>query len=174
MFQQPPTMDMEGGQPLMQPPNSKPMIGPGQPIQPIMELMPVTQPIPLTQTIPVTQPISQAQPFPMTQPMSMAQPMCAQQGIALTQSQPIVVNQYVPYIAHKFKSSSLQMVCPFCHNNINTIVDVQFNCVNCCFCCCFFVLWLIVMLAQEKDLNCSNATHKCPSCGKVLGSYQSC
>ncbi len=148
MYQPPPTnMGNEGAQPLMPPQ----MIGPGQPIQPV------------------------AQPFPSAQAMPLNQPMYTQQPIPQIQAQPIVVNQYVPYAPPmKFKTSPVQMICPFCKNNIRTLVDVQFNCLNCCFCFCFCMIWLLVMLIQEKDLNCSNAIHKCPSCGKVLGSYQSC
>ena len=124
-----------------------PPTGYGQPMPPIAQPVPVAQPVPAAQPVPYGPPV---------------------------QNQPIVVNQYVPAAPVKFKTSPVSMVCPYCKNNITTLVDTQFNCCNCCFCFCFCLIWLIVMLVSEKDLNCSDATHKCPSCGKVIGSYQSC
>ena len=144
MYQQPPPNGPYEGAQPLIPPPTN--MGPGQPMPPIAQPIPVAQPVPA--------------PQPYGQPP--------------VQNQPIVVNQYVPYAPVKFKTSPVSMVCPFCKNNITTLVDTQFNCCNCCFCCFFCILWLIVMLVSEKDLNCSDATHKCPSCGKLVGSYQSC
>ena len=146
----PPNVPMDGAQPLI-PPSNEVMTVPGQPIPPL------AQPYPVAQPIPVAQPVPQAQPYPSP-----------------VQNQPIVVNQVVPYVPVKFKTSPVSMVCPFCKKSITTVVNTEFNCGNCCFCFCFCLIWLIVMLASDKDLNCSDATHKCPSCGNVLGKYQSC
>ena len=89
-------------------------------------------------------------------------------------NQPIIINQSVPGILPKFKSTPVSMVCPFCRSQIITQVRTEFNCCNCCFCFCFCLLWLIVQLASDKDLNCTDADHTCPSCNRLIGQYKAC
>ena len=88
----------------------------------------------------------------------------------VNQQQPVVVYQQPP----KLKTTPVSLVCPHCHNQITTLVETHFNCLNCCLCCYCLLLWLIVELANDKDLNCTDATHKCPSCGSVIGVYTAC
>ena len=87
---------------------------------------------------------------------------------------PIIVNQGIPQVPIKLKTVPAVVVCPHCHNTVTTVVDTQFNCLNCCFCYCLTLCWIIVNLANEKDFNCSDATHKCPQCGQVIGQYNAC
>ena len=101
MYQQPPPNGPYEGAQPLIPPPTN--MGPGQPMPPIAQPIPVAQPVPA--------------PQPYGQPP--------------VQNQPIVVNQYVPYAPVKFKTSPVSMVCPFCKNNITTLVDTQFNCCNC-------------------------------------------
>ena len=93
--------------------------------------------------------------------------------------QPPIVNQQQPVAVYqqpliKLKTSSVNIICPHCHNQVQTIVETKCNCLNCCFCWCFCLLWLIVELVSDKDLNCQDAVHKCPSCGCVIGNFTAC
>ena len=92
--------------------------------------------------------------------------------------QPPVVNQQQPVVVYQqpliLKTSPASIVCPHCNNQITTVVETNCNCLNCCFCWFFCCIWLIVELVNGKDLNCQDATHKCPSCGCVIGSYSAC
>ena len=110
------------------------------------------------------------QPLPGNQ-IPMAQPYAYPSNLP---NQPIIVNQYIPVQPIPFKTEPINMVCPFCKSNITTNVETEFNCLNCCFCCWNFVLWIIVQLVREKELNCTDATHKCPNCGQIIGKYNAC
>ena len=66
------------------------------------------------------------------------------------------------------------MICPHCNQNIVTEVETQFNCANCCLCCWNWIIWLIVQLARDKELNCTDATHRCPNCKNIVGKYDAC
>ncbi len=121
------------------------------------------------------QPIPQASSMaPMNQPI--VDPIYGTQPIYQipNQNQPIVVNQIIPVSPIQLKTNPVSTVCPFCRNNITTVVETEFNCLNCCFCCWNMVLWLIVQLVREKELNCTNATHKCPMCHRIIGQYNAC
>ena len=120
-------------------------------VQPPQQNMPPGQPV---------TPVVQNMPGPIIQ--------------APVQNQPIVINQNIPMNQVKLKTSPVSMICPFCNNNITTIVETEFNCLNCCFCFCFCIIWLIVQLASDKELNCTDANHKCPSCGHLIGQYRAC
>ena len=90
------------------------------------------------------------------------------------QNQPIVINQNIPMNQVKVKTSPVSMICPFCKNNITTIVETEFNCLNLCFCLFFRIIWLMVKIENEKELNCTDAKHTCPSCGQIVGQYSAC
>lgn len=139
---------VQGTEPLMQPISQTPIYG--------QQIPPAVQPIPQPQiNQPISQPVFQA-PF-------------------VNQQQPIVVNQYMPdSLTLNLKTSPTVLVCPFCKNNITTIVDTEFNIVNFCFCWFFFYIWIIAQLIRRKQLLCIDATHKCPSCGSIIGKYSSC
>ena len=102
-----------------------------------------------------------AQPYP-NQPMY--------QPPSVNQQQPIVIYQQPPIL----KTTPASAVCPHCKNQVLTVVETSFNCLNCCFCCFAFYAWIIVELVRGKELNCTDAIHKCPSCGNVIGSYDAC
>ena len=113
--------------------------------------------------------------MPPGQPMTpLVQPAPLQPVTGVAVNQPIVVNQVVPGYLTKFKTSPVSMVCPYCNNQIITQVRTEFNCCNCCFCWFFCLIWLIVQLASDKELNCTDATHYCPSCNRLLGQYKAC
>ena len=133
-----------------------------------------TQPLMPPQYIPPAGPtVAPGQPMPpLAQPYPNAQPVQAP-----IQNQPIIVNQtvpVVPVVPVKFLTSPISVVCPYCSKQVVTNVETQFNCCNCCFCFCFCLLWLIVQLASGKELNCTDANHKCPSCGRLIGQYKAC
>ena len=89
-------------------------------------------------------------------------------------NQPIVVDQDIPMNQVKVKTTPVSMVCPFCKNNITTMVRTEFNWLNFCFCFFFRIIWLIVKIESQKELNCNDATHFCPSCGQIIGQYSAC
>ena len=113
------------------------------------------------------------------QPMPMgvaAQPVPIVQGV--NQVQPIVVNQVTPAVAvvtPAARSSPYLTICPFCQNQVMTLSTLQFNCCTCCLCWCTgFVCFAIIQACRGKDINCYDAEHKCPMCGKTIGMYNSC
>ena len=89
------------------------------------------------------------------------------------QNPPIIVNQ-IPINSVNLKTTPINTICPFCRNNISTLVEKEFSCLNCCFCCWSWPIWLIVQLVRDKELNCTDATHKCPTCGRIIGQYDAC
>ena len=95
-------------------------------------------------------------------------------GQAPIQNQPIVVNQAIPVIPMKFKSQPQAITCPYCKNSVTTVTTTYFNCLNCCFCWFFCPIWCIVQLVTEKELNCTDATHRCPQCNQIVGQYSAC
>ncbi len=153
MYQQPPPQNLYPAQ-------NGPIVG-AEPLVP-----PTGQ-----QIIPPPQSIPQGvQPIPAS-----VQPVGAYvQPVYQNQNQPIIVNQLVPVNLIKFKTTPIAINCPYCKQNVTTVVTTEFNCLNCCFCCWNWVIWLIVQLVREKELNCTDATHKCPSCGKIVGQYNAC
>ena len=122
---------------------------------------------------PTAQPMGYGQPIqPLAQPVYI--PPGGQPPMqAPIQNQPIIVNQ-IPVIPIKFTTAPMAITCPFCRNNITTIVTTNFNWLNCLFCCFFCEIWLIVQLVQGKDLNCTDATHRCPQCNQIVGQYSAC
>lgn len=73
------------------------------------------------------------------------------------------------------KTTSVRIYCPYCNKYSQSVVEKTFSCVNCMCCCWFGVLpWLIWQLARDKELNCSDATHRCGACGNVIYRYTAC
>ena len=131
---------------------------------------------------PSVQPQAYGQPLPpvaqqFQQPnLYPGQPILGQpvpQGQLILTQQPIIVNQYVQ-TPPMLRTTPAAVVCPHCKNNIITVVDIQFSCLNCCFCYCFFPFWIIVNLINKKEFNCQDATHKCPMCGQLIQQYNAC
>ena len=65
--------------------------------------------------------------------------------------------------------------CPFCHKNVTTLVETNFNFGSCCL--CFWlscIVWGIILISMGKEIGCADVIHKCPYCKKVIGIYHSC
>ncbi len=90
----------------------------------------------------------------------------------------IVINQQSPnqmMNPNMFKTNPIAMNCGFCNKTITTTVVKKCNCCACCLCwftgVCFY---LCVQACRGKDLCCYDATHTCPNCGNVVGTYIAC
>ena len=87
----------------------------------------------------------------------------------------IVVNQVEPIFPEQIINvHPINMICLFCQKPMTTVVEKKCNCCACCLCCilggvCYFVLQAV----RGKDLCCDDATHKCPYCNNVVGTYVS-
>ena len=97
-------------------------------------------------------------------------------------STPIIVNNQSPDIrmvivnnAGNFKTSSITATCPTCKLTAPTKVTTTLSCSNLlCYICFDPLIWIIYQLVRQKDINCCDATHNCPSCGGYVASYNSC
>ena len=98
-------------------------------------------------------------------------------------NQPIFVNQLNPLPIHCIPLSDINSwgsmphnaTCPFCHQNVTTLVEANCNMGSCCL--CFWlscIIWAIILLCMGKEIGCADATHKCPNCKNVIGVYRSC
>ena len=157
---------------MTQPENLSP--GPEGQVSSAEPLMPPTTAPPQAYGQPIAPAVGAYQQPPPQIPGPVVAPATATYQPPMPNAQPIVVNQVIPQVPVKIRSSPAVMVCPHCHNTITTVVDTQFNCLNCCFCYCFFICWVIANLVNEKDFNCTDATHKCPQCGQVVFQYNAC
>ena len=157
-------------EPLIPPTETAPPQAYGKPIAPAVD--PYQQPPQIPG--PVIAPAVGAYQQPPQIPGPVIAPVSATFQPPMPNQQAIIVNQAIPQVPLKLRSSPAVMVCPHCHNTITTVVDTQFSCLNCCFCYCMFICWVIVNLVNEKDFNCTDATHKCPQCGQVIYQYNAC
>ncbi len=154
-------MPVEGAEPLMP---GQPMVG-AQPPQGFAQ--PVPQPYPNQGGLQYPPQPQYAQPVPT----SIGQPITplAQAPI---QNQPIVVNQVA---LPQLKTSPVTVCCPYCKQTVTTIVETQFNCAICCLCLMTgLFVWMCFQCCRDKDLSCNDATHRCPSCQAMIGSYSAC
>ena len=112
--------------------------------------------------------------MPQPQPnQPTAQPIF--QAPVMNQQQPIIVNQYNPVQPLDLKTSPTTVVCPFCKQTVTTIVETECSGASVCCCICTsLVCWVIFQICRNKDLNCNDATHKCPSCGNTIATYTAC
>ena len=95
-----------------------------------------------------------------------------QQGPVTNQAQPQVVNVVT---GQKFGTVPVSITCQFCKNPVTTVVEKTCSCGSCCLCCWTgLFIWICIQCCRDKEIGCKDATHKCPSCGNILGSYQSC
>ena len=154
--------------------------GPEGQASPAEPLMPPPTAQPQDYGLPIAPPVgaNQQQPPPPQIPGPVITPSSVTYQPTMANQQPIVVNQIIPQATFqptiKIKTAPAFMACPYCHNVITTVVNTQFNWLNCCFCYCFPMCWVIVNLINEKDFNCTNATHLCPQCGQVVYHYNAC
>ena len=114
---------------------------------------------------PPAQVIYQPQPL-YGQNIIVAQPQpLLQGGIVINQNQPIFPQQM-------FLVNPVNIICPFCKQQISTTVETQFSCAACCICCLLGVFYFLMQAVRGKDLMCNDATHRCPNCNNVVGQYQ--
>ena len=89
-----------------------------------------------------------------------------------------IVNTQTSFYQEKspseFRSSPVTMICPFCQVRISTKTESSFNFLACVSCYFFGLFFLIFQAATGKNVCCFDIDHKCPECGKTLGSYKSC
>ena len=74
----------------------------------------------------------------------------------------------------EFGRFPITMKCPHCKVRITTETKSSFNFLACC---SFFfcgLLFFIFQAIEGKNICCCDIIHKCPRCGKTLGSYKSC
>ena len=90
----------------------------------------------------------------------------------------IVVNQQSPAVmVHPgmFKTTPVALNCTFCHKPITTNVTQTFNCCACLLCWCTgILLYICIQCCRGKDFCCYDASHTCPYCGNVVGTYTAC
>jgi hypothetical protein len=103
--------------------------------------------------------------------------LCTKDWIQTYYYEPIV-NIFKPNIyfpaPSKFGSSPVAMFCPFCQKPITTVTKSSFNFVACCCFLFFGLLFFICQAILRKNICCCDIIHKCPRCGRTLGSYKSC
>ena len=103
------------------------------------------------------------------QPVVSAQPMAPNT---------VVINQQGPGVMlhpDSFKTTPVSITCPSCQKPITTTVTQQWNWLTCCLCWWTGIIFFIcIQICRGKDLNCYDATHTCPQCQAVVGSYTSC
>ena len=98
-------------------------------------------------------------------------------------NQVIIANQLSPLNIHCIPISAINswgsiphtLICPFCNQNVTTLVEASCNMGSCCL--CFWlscITWAIILLCMGKEIGCADATHKCPNCKNVIGVYRSC
>ena len=94
------------------------------------------------------------------------------QGMVVNQAQPQVVN----VVANQtFGTKPVSITCQFCKKPVTTTVNKTCNCCSCLLCCWTgFIFWICIQCCRNKEINCWDATHVCPSCGQQLGTYTSC
>ena len=96
------------------------------------------------------------------------------------QPQQIIVNQPInPQVIYidtsNLRNSPCSMTCPYCNGQISTEVKKSFNWFNCVFCLwAGFCCWTGMQLCKNKELNCYDSEHFCPTCHNKIGDYSSC
>ena len=99
-------------------------------------------------------------------------PMQGQPAIVVNQAQPQVVNVVS---GQTFGTNPVSITCQFCKNPVTTVVQKKCNCCTCCLCCMMGIVFFVcIQCCRNKEIGCSDATHTCPSCGQILGTYNSC
>ena len=72
------------------------------------------------------------------------------------------------------KSGSALTFCSNCNKFVTSLVLQDFNWSNYCVFYCFGGIWLFYQSFRNKDINCYNAEHHCPTCTKVITNYNAC
>ena len=94
------------------------------------------------------------------------------QGAIVNQAKPQVINVVN---GQTFGTTPVSITCQFCKNPVTTVVQKKCNC--CTFCLCWatgLCIFICIQCCRKKEIGCNDATHTCPSCGQILGTYNSC
>lgn len=72
----------------------------------------------------------------------------------------------------KFEFDVVAITCTFCKKPISTTVNQKLDCCAFALCCFSLVIpYIIVQNCRGKKVLPCNATHTCPYCGNVVGTY---
>ena len=99
----------------------------------------------------------------------------AQQQPVLNQVQPSAVNIVNSKENKNYRSAPISITCKYCSNPV--ITKVEKSCNYCAFFSCIIslvIFYYFIQCCRGKDCGCSDAVHKCPSCGQKLGNYKAC
>ena len=115
---------------------------------------------------------TQNPPFPAQNTPYTCQPYPIQNSIpVINQVQPPVVN----VVNTQFGTKPVSITCQFCKAPITSVVNKSCNFCNFLLCCCTtLICWICIQACRGKELNCCDAQHTCPNCGKILGNYTAC
>ena len=104
-------------------------------------------------------------------PQQQQPPVQQQQQPVVNQAQPQVIN----VVNQEFRTSPVSITCQFCKNPVTTVVEKHCNCCACCLCWMTgLVFFVCIQCCRGKEIGCCDATHKCPTCGQILGTYVAC
>ena len=79
-----------------------------------------------------------------------------------------------PITSPEFASVPITMKCPSCKRLITTKTEDKFQILACICCLIFWIFYCCFQICRNKNLCCCNTSHRCPNCGKYLGSYDAC
>ena len=82
--------------------------------------------------------------------------------------------QKTPITSPDYGSVPITMTCPYCEKYIKTKTEDKFQILACVCCLIFSIFYCCFQICREKNLCCCNTSHRCPNCGKYLGSYDAC
>ena len=120
----------------------------------------------------------QPQNPPYGQPAISADQMAPQNQAYGQPGQPIVINQQSPVTMANplmFKTTPIALTCIFCNKPCTTVVQKKCNVCACLLCWCTGLLcYVCVQCCRQKDICFCDATHTCPNCGQVVGTYTAC
>ncbi len=74
----------------------------------------------------------------------------------------------------EFESEPVVMTCWNCQAPITTQTESKWNCLSCCCCLIFDLLYCIFQAIRKRNILCFDIIHRCPKCGTTLGVYKSC
>ncbi len=80
----------------------------------------------------------------------------------------------VSFTSPDYGSVPISMTCPYCKRLITTKTEDSFQILACICCLLFGLLYCCFQIFRKKNLCCCNTSHRCPNCGRYLGSYDAC
>ena len=115
---------------------------------------------------------------PYGQPVTSAGQMGPQNQAYGQPGLPIVINQQSPVAMANplmFKTTPIALTCIFCNKPCTTVVQKKCNVCACLLCWCTGLLcYVCIQCCRQKDICFCDATHTCPNCGQVVGTYTAC